>query len=236
MYDDIIICKDDAIKHGLPVNIVHQKIYMEADPSCSLLELESQNVVFIVTFPPIKEIRGMQALASTSTLSPFPDLGTRTWEGTLLTYGSGRVVCTGHKTANDAIVNINALSRMFSEELELPLEAQHGELTNLVASGRLSISLCRNKLRQQKGAQFTSKFDGTMFNAVRKKGKNMRLSVFQSGRFNVPGLRSVEEAKSALVQAYNEINNSRREENFVGQPVYRVGRNTTRIRRRIRDW
>jgi hypothetical protein len=236
MYSDIIICKEDALKHGLPLNIVHQKTYMDADPSCSLLELESQNVVFIVTFPPIKEIRGMQALASTSTLSPFPDLGTRTWEGTLLTYGSGRVVCTGHKTANDAIVNINALSRMFSQELQLPLEAQHGELTNLVASGRLDTSLCREKLRQQKGARFTSKFDGTTFNAVRKKGKNMRLSVFQSGRFNVPGLRSVEEAKSALVQSYSQIIDSRRSEKFVSQSIYRVGRNTTRKRRRIRDW
>ena len=233
-YYDLIICRNDAMDRDLPMNIIHQPIFVEADPDMSLVELESQNVVFIVAFPPNKEIKGMQVLASTSTLSPFPDLGTRTWEGTLLTYGSGRVVCTGHKTVHEAIMNINSLARTLSTELNQPLNIIKGELTNMVASGRLSFKICREKLRKQKGASFTKKFDGTLFNACRENGKNIRVSVFQSGRFNVPGLRSVDEAKLAFMQTYTAIKNS--ESNMDNIPATRSSRNTTRKRRRIRDW
>lgn len=233
-YGDVIICKDDAIRREQIINIVHQRVFMEADHDLGLLELESQNVVFIVSFPPNKEIKGMQLLASTSTLSPFPDLGTRTWEGTLLTYGSGRVVCTGHKTVHEAIMNINALGRTLSQELNQPLNVIKGELTNMVVSGRLSFKICREKLRQQPGATFTTKFDGTMFDALREKGKNIRVSVFQSGRFNIPGLMHVEEAKLAFIQTFRAIKNSEISADNI--PRSRSSRNTTRKRRRIREW
>lgn len=230
-YDNFIICKDDAkIK-----SIIHERNYADPDPEISLLEFESQNVVFIFSFPPIREIRGLQALASTSTLSPFPDLGTRTWEGTLLTYGSGRIVCTGHKTVNEAIMNINSLSRVFSSELNQPLQVIKGELTNLVASGRLRFRLDQKKLRQHKNARFTTKFDGTTFNAFRENGKELRVSFFQSGRFNIPGLRTIKEGKMALQQLYPLIALSQDIE-ATKDNIYRPGRNTTRKRRRIRDW
>ena len=230
-YDNFVICHNDTLNKS----IIHEPNYVDPDPSLSLLEFESQNVVFIFSFPPIKEIRGLQALASTSTLSPFPDLGTRTWEGTLLTYGSGRIVCTGHKTVNEAIMNINSLSRTFSMELKQPLQVIRGELTNLVASGRLKFSLDQKKLRQHKNARFTTKFDGTTFNAVRDKAKELRVSFFQSGRFNIPGLRTVKEGKMALQQLYPLIKLAQVEDE-AGETVYRPGRNTTRKRRRIRDW
>jgi TATA-box binding protein (TBP) (component of TFIID and TFIIIB) len=233
-YNDVIICKDDAIGREQPLNLIHQKVYMDADEELGLLELESQNVVFIVSYPPNKEIRGMQLLASTSTLSPFPDLGTRTWEGTLLTYGSGRVVCTGHKTVHEAIMNINALGRTLSTELNQPLNVIKGELTNMVVSGRLSFKICREKLRQQPGAKFTTKFDGTMFDALREEGKKIRVSVFQSGRFNVPGLTRIDEAKLAFIQSYRVMKNSEIDQTVQGSS--RSCRNTTRKRRRIREW
>jgi len=183
----------------------------------------------------MRDIRGMQALASTSTLSPFPDLGTRTWEGTLLTYGSGRVVCTGHKTVPDAIMNINALAKAFSWELNQPIDMLKGELTNLVASGRVAFKLSRSALRNHHGARFTPKFDGTTFNAIRQNGKHIRLSLFRSGRFNVPGVRSLDEAKLALVQNLGIIASC--EESQPGiVAVSRMPRNTTRKRRRVRDW
>mgnify|MGYP005989906573 CR=1 FL=1 len=233
-YNDIVICKDDAFRREQKISIVHQSVFMEADKNFGLLELESQNVVFIVSFPPNKEIKGMQLLASTSTLSPFPDLGTRTWEGTLLTYGSGRVVCTGHKTVHEAIMNINALGRTLSKELNQPLHVIKGELTNMVVSGRLSFKICREKLRQQPGASFTAKFDGTMFDALRETGKNIRVSVFQSGRFNIPGLMHVKEAKLAFMQTFRAIKNSEISADLAQRT--RLSRNTTRKRRRIREW
>ena len=234
-YPHLVICKADAVKNGTTLNILHQKTFIPPDPQCALLELESQNVVFIISFPPMRDIRGMQALASTSTLSPFPDLGTRTWEGTLLTYGSGRVVCTGHKTVADAIMNINALARAFSYELHQPITILKGELTNLVASGRIAFPLSRERLRLLPGARFTPKFDGTTFDAIREKGKNMRLSLFRSGRFNVPGVKNLDEAKMALIQNLGLISMCR-EDNVSGPQSARIPRNTTRKRRRIREW
>jgi TATA-box binding protein (TBP) (component of TFIID and TFIIIB) len=234
MYANIVICKADAVKCGTQLNILHHQTYIPPDPQISLLELESQNVVFIITFPPMRDIRGMQALASTSTLSPFPDLGTRTWEGTLLTYGSGRVVCTGHKTVADAIMNINALARAFSYELQQPITILKGELTNLVASGRIAFPLSRSKLRTMPNARFTPKFDGTTFDARRETGKNMRLSLFRSGRFNVPGVKNLEEAKRALVQNLGIITMCREIGSTVATQLN--PRNTTRKRRRIREW
>lgn len=235
-YDDIIICKSDALKDDCPLNIIHRTTYMDPDPTCNLLELESQNVVFIVVFPQLGEIRGIQALASTSALSPFPDLGTRTWDGTLLTYGSGRVVCTGHKTVHDAIININALSRTFATELNRPISILKGELTNLVVAGRLNFRIDREKLRTIPEAHYSVKFDGTSFNAIRVNGKDMRVSVFPSGRFNIPGLQCVEEAKLALLQTYKFMSNCKATTSIRAIPQGRNGRNTTRKRRRVRDW
>jgi TATA-box binding protein (TBP) (component of TFIID and TFIIIB) len=233
MYNDLVICLSDALDRDQDVNIIHQKVYVDPDPVLDLLELESQNIVVIVALPPNKEIRGMQLLASTSTLSPFPDLGTRTWEGTLLTYGSGRVVCTGHKTVHEAIVNINSLTRTLANELKQPLYINKGEITNVVASGRINFQLCREKLRQQPGAYFSKKFDGTIFNTKRENGKDIRVSIFQSGRFNMPGLYSMEEAKTAFLQVYAIINHCRMDHKTV--PA-RLNRNTSRKRRKVREW
>jgi TATA-box binding protein (TBP) (component of TFIID and TFIIIB) len=231
---DFIICKDDAILRNQETNIIHKKTFMEPDKDLRVEELESQNVVFIFSLPPNKEIGGMQILASTSTLSPFPDLGTRTYEGTLLTYGSGHVVCTGHKTVHEAIMNINALARTLSVELKQPINIHKGELTNLVASGRFSFQVCRSKLRSQNGARYSKLFDSTIFNARRESGKDIRVSVFKTGRFNIPGLRHFEEAKLAFLQAYTSISNCENLEPMISNS--RMNRNTTRKRRKIREW
>jgi len=233
--DKLVICKADAEAASVPLNIIHQRTFFPPDPQIHLQELQSINVVFIVSFPPMRDIRGMQALASTSTLSPFPDMGTRTWEGTLLTYGSGRVVCTGHRTVHDAIVNINALARAFTIELNQPINMLQGDLTNLVASGRVSFPINKKRLRQQKKARFTDKFDGTTFNARRENAKDLRLSMFQSGRFNVPGLKNLGEARLALMQNIGILQQCR-EDDTPRVPATPHGRNTTRKRRRIRDW
>ena len=105
----------------------------------------------------------------------------------------------------------------------------------MVVTGRLSFQICRQTLREQKGARYTSKFDGTTFNALRNDGKDMRLSVFHSGRFNVPGVKYIKEAKMALVQNYRAIHMSR-DTAISKVDLFRPGRNTTRKRRRVRDW
>lgn len=225
-----IICKSDLLPH-MPLNLIHQRTHLPPDPRCHLLELASQNVVFILTLTASRNMRGLQTVASTSTLSPFPDMGTRTPEGTMLTYTSGRVVSTGHQTVHDALVNINSLIRAFSEELDTPIIMIHGELTNLVASGRIAFQLCRDQMRSHTNARFTHKFDGTTFNASRVSGKPLRLSMFQSGRFNVPGVRKLEDAKLALVQNLGLFSNCR--QNAIN---LRNSRITTRKRRRTRNW
>lgn len=232
--DGLVICKADAERSGMAFMLIHQSTFFPRDAQIHLEEVQCINVVFIVTFPPMRDIGGMQSVASTSTLSPFPDMGTRTWEGTLLTYGSGRVVCTGHRTVHDAIVNINALARAFSKELNQPIDMLQGKLINLVASGRITFPVNKIKLREQKVARFTNSFDGTSFNARRSdNAKDLRLSMFQSGRFNVPGLTNLNEARIALMQTVGVLQRCK-EENATSVPSTPHGRNTTRKRRKIR--
>jgi len=98
-----------------------------------------------------------------------------------------------------------------------------------VSSGVMRYGLNTEKLRLEKTARFTQSFVGTTFSGTRKTdAKPLRLSLFKSGRFCVPGLKSLREAEMVVHQNLRILEDCRNAD--ATQEVQK--RCTTRKRRR----
>jgi len=228
------VTKGEAIKAGCELNLLHRKSYLILDNEHGLQEVVSQNVVLMLQTPPMESLGKLVAYASTSTLSPFPDIGIRTKQGTMLTYGSGKLVTTGHKTISDSIMNNTSLIHIFSKTLQVPTYIKSAKMINFVVSGFFPFPLNRSKLRETPKARFTHNFVGTALQGDNTQ-KPIRVSIFDSGRLFVPGAGSLEKAAEAINYNLDFIQKCRIKEMDTMTLDKKSPRNTTRKRKRIGD-
>lgn len=189
-----IITANDARREGVKTSLLDEPYYIADGTLKNMRDIATQNIVLIVHFQRLPHMTAWKPLASTKTMSPFPNFGKSTGEelGTALGYGSGKVVCTGCCKPANSIQSIYLTANAYSAVFNRPISMIKGSVINVVAKGRYNVPLDTVKLRQLKKSRFTSKFNGTTIRTKRPNSdKCTTMSLFATGSCLFPGVRTL---------------------------------------------
>jgi len=118
-----------------------------------------------------------------------------------LFFSSGRVVCTGCKSKEDARVALHKLKNLFELVLDLELRVDDLELRNIVCSRHLGYAVDLHKLHAD--AKWISAYDPELFPGFHLFCWDLEtmLKLFSSGSLIVTGIKSLAIAEQSFLRA-----------------------------------
>ncbi len=125
----------------------------------------------------------------------FPALRLKKYEAGFLLYSSGKIVCTGSKSTDDATTKVHQLQDELKKYGIATTAKPRIYVRNIVASIDLKREL---KLHELACLMEESEYNPEYFPGMKVQFGNTRLLVFRTGKAILPGLASVEEIEKTV--------------------------------------
>ncbi len=138
----------------------------------------------------------------------FPALRLKKYEAGFLLYSSGKIVCTGAKSTDDAREKVALLQNELKKYGISTIVKPEIFIRNIVASIDLKREL---RLHELACLMEESEYNPEYFPGMKVQFGNTRLLVFRTGKAILPGLGSVEEIENTVRWLKGRLNSTEKE-------------------------
>lgn len=174
------------------------------------LEYKVQNVVMTAKIAKNLNLIDINKKLDGAVYEPgkFPALRIRQFGSGFLLYSSGKIVCTGSKSPQDAKDRVFNLVALLKENDISTLKKPTMEVRNIVASVDLKREL---RLHELAYVMDESEYNPEAFPGMKVRYAGTRILVFRTGKAIVPGLRTVEDVAKTIAWLDNKLTMAEKE-------------------------